>query len=45
MEKIKDVKVRHVVLDYLHTMMFISINFGEMIESFKACEREKMLDL
>jgi hypothetical protein len=45
MEKIKDVKVRHVVLDYLHNMIFMSIDSREMIQSFKACEREKMLDL
>jgi hypothetical protein len=45
MEKIKDVKVRHVVFDYLHNIMFMSINSGEMIISFKTCEREKMLDL
>jgi hypothetical protein len=45
MKKIKDVKVRHVILDCLHTMMFMSINYGEMIKYFKACEKEKMLDL
>jgi hypothetical protein len=34
-EKIKNVKVRCAILDYLHTMMFMFINPRETIESFK----------
>jgi hypothetical protein len=36
MEKIKDPKVRHALLDHLHMVMFMSINLNETIESFKA---------
>ncbi len=35
MEKIKDSKVRHVVLDCLHMVMFMSINLDETIDDFK----------
>jgi hypothetical protein len=38
-EKIKNVKVRCAILDCLHTMMFMSINIRETIESFKAWGR------
>lgn len=35
-EKINDLKVKFVVLEYLHMLMFMSINPKETIESFKA---------
>jgi len=41
MEKIKTMEMKHVILDYLHSMMFISINLKETIESFEACGGEK----
>jgi hypothetical protein len=44
MEKIKDLKVRHVVLDHLHMVMFMSINPNETIESFKACGKEMVME-
>jgi hypothetical protein len=37
MEKIKDLKVRCVILDHLDMMMFMSINPDETIDDFKAC--------
>ncbi len=40
MEKIKDPKVKHVILDHLHMVMFISINPNETIESFTARGKE-----
>ncbi len=40
MEKIKDRKVRCVVLDCLHMVMFMSINPNETIESFTTCGKE-----
>jgi hypothetical protein len=40
-KKIKTVEMRHVILDCLHSMMFMSINPKETIESFKACGGEK----
>jgi hypothetical protein len=39
-EKIKDLEVRHVVLDCLHMVMFMSIKPNETINDFKACGRE-----
>jgi hypothetical protein len=36
MEKIKDSKVKRVVLDCLHMVMFMSINPYETIDEFKA---------
>ncbi len=40
MEKIKDLEVKHAILDYLHVVMFMSINPNETIDDFKACGRE-----
>jgi hypothetical protein len=40
MEKIKDPKVRCVVFDHLHMVMFLSINPNETIEYFTACGKE-----
>jgi hypothetical protein len=42
MEKIKYVEIKCPILDYLHLMMFMSINLGETIELFKSCGREKL---
>jgi len=36
-EKIKDLEMRHVVLDCLHMLMFMSINPNETIDDIKAC--------
>jgi hypothetical protein len=36
MEKIKDSEVGCVVLDYLHMVMFMSINLNETIDDFNA---------
>jgi hypothetical protein len=44
MEKIKDSKVKHVVLDHLHMVMFMSINLDEIIDDFKACEKETRVE-
>jgi hypothetical protein len=44
MEKIKDLKVRCVVLDCLHTMMLMSINPNETIKSLKACGKEIVVE-
>jgi hypothetical protein len=44
MEKIKDFEVRCVVLDYLHMVMFMSINPNETIDDFKACGREMVVE-
>jgi hypothetical protein len=44
MEKIKDVEVKCVVLDCLHTMMFMSINLGKTIKYVMACGRENVMD-
>jgi hypothetical protein len=43
LEKIKDLKVMHVILDHLHMVMFISINPNETIDDFKACGREMVV--
>jgi hypothetical protein len=43
MEKIKDSKVRHAVLDRLHMVMFMSINPNETIDDFKASGREMVV--
>ncbi len=40
MEKIENLDVKCVVFDYLHMIMFISINLDETIDDFKACGRE-----
>jgi hypothetical protein len=44
MEKIKALKVRCVVLDHLHTMMFMSINLDESIDGFKVGGREMVME-
>jgi methylthioribose-1-phosphate isomerase len=44
MEKIKDSKVRHVVFDRLHMVMFMSINPNETIDDFKARGREMVVE-
>ncbi len=44
MEKIKDPKVKCVILDHFHMMMFMCINPNEAIESFKACGREMVVE-
>jgi len=44
MEKIKDSKVRHVVLDRLHMVVFMSINPNETIDDFKAHGREMVVE-
>jgi hypothetical protein len=44
MEKIKDLEVKCVVLDHLHTVMLMSINLNETIESFKACGKEMVME-
>ncbi len=44
MEKTKDSKVRHVVLDRLHMVMFMSINPNETIDDFKAHGREMVVE-
>jgi hypothetical protein len=44
MEKIKDSNVRHVILDCLHMVMFMSINLYETINDFKACGRELVME-
>ncbi len=44
MEKIKNSKVRCVVLDRLHMVMFMSINPDETIDDFKARGREMVVE-
>jgi hypothetical protein len=44
MEKIKDSKVRHVVLDHLHMVMFMSINPNDTIDDFKAHGKEMVVE-
>jgi hypothetical protein len=44
MEKIKDSKVRCVVFDRLHMVMFMSINSNETIDDFKARGREMVVE-
>jgi len=44
MEKIKDSKVKCVVLDHLHMVMFMSINLDEIIDDFKAHEKEMRVE-
>jgi len=43
MEKIRDSKVRHVILDCFHMVMFMSINPNETISDFKAHEKEMVV--
>jgi hypothetical protein len=44
MEKIKDSEVKHVVLDCLHMVMFMSIKPNETIDDFKARGREMVVE-
>jgi hypothetical protein len=44
MEKMKDSKVRHAVLDHLHMVMFMSINPNETIDDFKAHGKEMVVE-
>jgi methylthioribose-1-phosphate isomerase len=44
MEKIKDLKVKCVVLDHLHMVMFMSINPNETIDDFKEHGKEIMVE-
>jgi hypothetical protein len=44
MEKIKDPKMKCVVFDHLHMVIFMSINLGETIEFFKSHGREIMVE-
>ncbi len=44
MEKIKDSKVRHVILDHLHMAMFMSINPNETIDDFKAHGKKMVVE-
>jgi hypothetical protein len=44
MEKIKDSKVRHEILDHLHMVLFMSINPNETIDDFKAHGREMVVE-
>jgi len=44
MDKIKDLEVRHGLLDHLHTVMFMSINLDETIDDFKAPRREMVVE-
>ncbi len=44
MEKIENSKVRCVVLDRLHMVMFMSINPNETIDDFKAHGREMVME-
>jgi hypothetical protein len=41
MKKIKHVEVRQVIFDYLHIVMFMSINLEEIIVFSKTRGREK----
>ncbi len=44
MEKIKDSKVRRVVFDHLHMVMFMSINPYQTIDDFKARGKEMVVE-
>jgi hypothetical protein len=44
MEKIKDLEVKRATLEYLHMVMFMSINPYETIDDFKACGREMVVE-
>jgi hypothetical protein len=44
MEKIKDPKMKCVVFNCLHMVMFMSITPDETIEFFKSCGREIMVE-
>jgi hypothetical protein len=44
MENIKDSEVRHVILDRLHMVMFMSINPNDTIDDFKAHGKEMVVE-
>ncbi len=44
MEKIKDLEVMCAVFDWLHMVMFMSINPYETIDDFKARGREMVME-
>jgi hypothetical protein len=44
MEKIKDLKVKHAVVDHLHMVMLMSINPNETIDDFKARGKEMVVE-
>ncbi len=44
MKKIKDNEVWHVILDDLHTVMYMPIEPNESIEVFMICERNKIIE-
>ncbi len=44
MEKIKDNGVRHVILDDLHTIMYMPTELGENIETFMTHGRNKVIE-
>ncbi len=43
MEKIKDNEVQHVILDDLHTIMYMPIEPNESIEAFMTCGKNKII--
>jgi hypothetical protein len=44
MEKIKDLKVKYLILDCLHMVMFMSINPNETIDDFKEHGKEMVVE-
>jgi len=44
MEKIKDNGVWCAILDDLHTIMYMPIEWGENIEAFMTCGRNKIIE-
>jgi hypothetical protein len=44
MEKIKNNEVQHVILDDLHTVMYMPIEPSESIETFMTHERNKIIE-
>jgi hypothetical protein len=44
MEKIKDNEVQHVILNDLHTIMYMPIESSESIEAFMTCGRNKIIE-
>jgi hypothetical protein len=44
MEKIKDNEVQGVILDDLHTVMYMPIEPSENIEAFMTCVRNKIIE-
>ncbi len=43
-EKIKNNGVRHAILDGIHTVMYITIEPNESIETFMICGRNKVIE-